>query len=273
MNDNGPSGGPRSSGRWHESSSFAGFSLEQQGLAVPGADFPGWGRAGLWETRWFMYSPKHHYTRAKGARCWPLIQETSFLFFVFKPGAVLTAKFSQLPLASSIFSCLFCFLWRSQRLEWLRSLLQPQVNERWALQQGNPCSTTSRQCCVCGIPQGATKKCSLQAGPQISSCTPAAGKGGESSSKNLWSWCSFQAACSIEEEVGNAPILRISFGFCQKMLAEDLPQSCSDGTPEPLLWNTFTAVLGLFPCQGRGIAAAFVGATGMVTPPGGISVG
>lgn len=84
------------------------------------------------------------------------------------------------------------------------------------------------------------------------------------------------AAFSLAEEVGNPPVLGISFGFCQKLPAEDVPQSWGDnqlqicsshsrGTPSLLSWGSSRA-------RGGGFAAAFVGVTRMVTSPGGISV-
>lgn len=68
--------------------------------------------------------------------------------------------------------------------------------------------------------------------------------------QNLWSWCSFPAAFSSEGGVGNSPVLGISFGFCRKLPAEDLPQSRGDnqlgdlqqpGTPSLPPWGSSLA--------------------------------
>lgn len=140
-------------------------------------------------------------------------------------------------------------------LEWLQSLPQVQVRERWALQQGNPCSTTFRHCCVCEIPQGATEKCSLQAGPQVSSSIR---KKLGVQQQNCGSWCSFPAAFSLEEEVGNSPVWGFPLAPVRSCLQRTFLRAgvtTGWGPAAATAWNTITAVLGLSPCQGRGIAA------------------
>lgn len=89
-------------------------------LAVSGADFllpglvgTGWGRAGLQEAGWFMYSqsittpePKEPPALQPGEQCWHQLYEPLFFFSVCRLGAVLKANFFQLPPAFSFCSCL-----------------------------------------------------------------------------------------------------------------------------------------------------------------------
>lgn len=131
---------------------------------MPGADFPlpgavgaGWGRAGLWETGWVMYSP----------RASPLLSQRihgpSFLFLVANQ-----EQFSQPSFPNSLWPSA-SFPACSASSEDLKCCSGSDPSRSCRGARGGLCSRgipvqPHPGSAVCGIPQGATKKRSLQAG-------------------------------------------------------------------------------------------------------------
>ncbi|KAM9630495.1 uncharacterized protein ACIBXB_016878 isoform 1-T1 [Morphnus guianensis] len=72
-----------------------------------------------------------------------------------------------------------------------------------------------RQAVLCvGFRKEAQRNAPSRLGPSCSHHATGSEKGWGTSNKirGLWSWCSFPAAFSLQEEVGNSPALGISFG-------------------------------------------------------------